>query len=297
MHAAHVFKVIDAHAGGARTRMVFSGIPRLAGASVMDKMQYFAADHDWIRRSLVLEPRGGGLTSAVVLVPPAHPDADIGAFFMEAHGYLPMCGSDTICAVTAMIETGQIAATGSRTPVRIDTAAGLIEATAELEGDRVAGVTFLGAPAFRSLADYSLPVPGSGTCGSMSRTAATSTSSPTPPNSGSGSRPTAPVRPSRSRPTRVMVVMPPGIVDRSPCGTGTTAKIATLRAAGHLGLGRPFVHQSVTGATFTGWAVEDTTAGALPACRVAITGTAHVIADSAIYVDRADAPAHGFQLS
>src|SRR5215469_1839620 len=126
VHADHVFKVIDAHAGGARTRMVFSGIPRLAGASVMDKMQYFAAHHDWIRRSLVLEPRGGGLTSGVVLVPPSHPDADIGAFFMEAHGYLPMCGSDTICTVTAMIETGQIAMTGSRTAVRLDTPAGLI---------------------------------------------------------------------------------------------------------------------------------------------------------------------------
>jgi proline racemase len=272
-----------------------------------------------------------------VLVPPAHPDADIGAFFMEAHGYLPMCGSDTICTVTAMIETGQIAVTGSRTAVRIDTPAGLIEATAELEGDRVARVTFLGAPAFRALADYSLPVPGfgnvrvdvayggnfyliadaaqfglrlaadsTGPAVEVARTlhaainAALDVRHPVIPEIRGVTHVQLFTRPEpqhEADPTRVMVVMPPGIVDRSPCGTGTTAKIATLRAAGRLGLGHPFVHQSVTGATFTGRAVEDTTAGALPACRVAITGTAHVIADSTIYVDRTDILAQGFQLS
>src|SRR5215470_2969713 len=94
MRADHVFKVIDVHAGGAPSRLVYSGIPPLVGETMMEKMRYFEAHHDWIRRSLVLEPRGGSLTSAVVLMPPSRPGAHIGAFFMEAHGYLPMCGSD-----------------------------------------------------------------------------------------------------------------------------------------------------------------------------------------------------------
>jgi len=89
MRADHAFKVIDAHAGGAPSRLVFSGIPPLIGQTPMDKMRYFEAHHDWIRRSLVLEPRGGNLTSAIVVMPPSRPDAHVDAFFMEAHGYLP----------------------------------------------------------------------------------------------------------------------------------------------------------------------------------------------------------------
>ena len=107
MRADHVFKVIDLHSAGAPSRLVLSGVPPLLGGTVMEKMQYFAANHDWIRRALVLEPRGRGLTSGIVLLPPSRPDADVGAFFIEAHGYLPMCGSDTIATVTALIETAK----------------------------------------------------------------------------------------------------------------------------------------------------------------------------------------------
>ena len=89
MRADQAFKVIDAHAGGAPSRLVFSGIPPLIGHTPMDKMRYFEAHHDWIRRSLVLEPRGGNLTSAIVVMQPSRPDAHVDAFFMEAHGYLP----------------------------------------------------------------------------------------------------------------------------------------------------------------------------------------------------------------
>ena len=162
MRADHVFKVVDLHAGGAPTRLVLSGIPPLDGATAMDKMQYFATHHDWIRRSLVMEPRGGGLTSAVVLTAPSRPDADVGAFFMEAHGYLPMCGSDTISTVTALVETGQIAISGPETPVRLDTPAGLITATAHVVDGRVSSVTFVGAPAFCALSGVHVEVPGFG---------------------------------------------------------------------------------------------------------------------------------------
>jgi proline racemase len=100
-----------------------------------------------------------------------------------------------------------------------------------------------------------------------------------------------------SRPIRVMVILPRGVVDRSPCGTGTTAKVATLFSKGLLGLGQPFVHQSVTGACYTGRAVESAEVGSFGGCRVAITGTAYITSDSTIYLDRADELADGFQLS
>lgn len=334
MRADHAFKVIDVHAGGAPSRLVFSGIPPLSGETTMEKMRDFAAHHDWIRRSLVLEPRGGALTSAVVLVPPSRPDAHVGAFFMEPHGYLPMCGSDTISTVTALIETGQVAATGAETVVRLDTPAGLIEATAHVADGRVADVTFVGAPAFCTISEQQLVVPGVGSVtidvayggnfyviadaaqfdlrldghntgpavavAHQLREAVNATfevAHPVIPDVRGVTHVQLFSEPEReSDPTRIMVVIPTGNVDRSPCGTGTTAKVATLFARGKLALGQPFVHQSVTGAAFTGRAVESTMVGATPACRVAITGTAFITADATVYVDRADALAEGFQL-
>jgi proline racemase len=334
MRADHAFKVIDAHAGGAPSRLVFSGIPPLIGQTPMDKMRYFEAHHDWIRRSLVLEPRGGNLTSAIVVMPPSRPDAHVDAFFMEAHGYLPMCGSDTISTVTALIETGQVPSTGEQTVVRLNTPAGLIEATAHIDDGRVAEVTFVGAPAFCAWSEKSVDVPGFGSVtvdiayggnfyviAEASQFDVTLEAHHTGPAVAVAHRLHAAVhaafevehpvipeirgathvqlftRPEREfEPTRVMVVIPTGNVDRSPCGTGTTAKVATLFGRGELALGEPFVHQSVTGATFTGRAVEPTMAGTTPACRVAITGSAFITADATVYVDRADVLAEGFQL-
>lgn len=334
MRADHVFKVIDSHSAGMPSRLVLSGIPPLAGDTVMEKMQCFAANHDWIRRALVLEPRGRGLTSGVVLLPPSRPDADVGAFYIEAHGYLPMCGSDTISTVTALIETGQLPTTGSQTVVRLDTPAGLIEATAEVDHGRVSGVTFVGAPAFCALPDQRVSLPSFGPVSVdvgyggnfyAIADAAQFDVALTPDNTGPATEVARelheainaahdvrhPQLPAirgvthvqlfsdpvdGSGPTRVMVILPRGLVDRSPCGTGTTAKVATLVSKGQLDLGQPFVHQSVTGASYTGRAVERTTVGPFDACRVAITGSAYLVADSTIYLDRADELADGFQL-
>lgn len=334
MHADHAFKVVDLHAGGAPSRLVLSGIPPLPGNTVMDKMQYFAAHHDWIRRTLVLEPRGGGPTSAIVLVPPAHPDAHVGAFFMEPHGYLPMCGSDTISMTTALIETGQIPITGPRTVVRLDTPAGLVEATAEVTNGRVDSVTFVGAPAFCALSESKVNVPGYGEVlvdvayggnfyviaegaafGLELRAdntkpivaaaralheavnAAFDVRHPTLPQiSGITHVQFFGAADDPKEPTRIAVVMLPGNLDRSPCGTGTTAKVAALLTKGRLDRNQPVTHLSVTGAQFTGRAVEYAPLGSTPAWRVAITGTAYLIADATIYVDRTDELAEGFQL-
>ncbi len=336
MHADHLFAVLDVHAGGAPSRIVRSGLPRIPGATMMDRMQGFAARHDWIRKALVLEPRGKEMTSVVVLTEPVHPDAHVGAFFMEAHGYLPMCGSDTIATATALIETGQVPATGPETVVRIDTPAGLIEATAHLDPDgRVASVTFVNAPGFCAVSQEPLEVPGLGrvvvdvayggnfyviadasrlglafdplrtrplvTAAHSLREAANAAlpvRHPTIPEIAGITHVQLFWPPEREGgPTRIVVVIPTGGVDRSPCGTGTTAKVATLFARGELELGQAFTHESLTGARFTGRPLEPTLVGDTPACRVSITGTASVVADATIFVDRRDALAEGFLLA
>lgn len=335
MRADHVFKVIDVHAGGARSRLVLSGVPPLRGETMMDRMGYCETHHDWIRRSLVLEPRGGNLTSAVVLTAPSRPEAHVGAFFMEAHGYLPMCGSDTVSTVTALVETGQVAITGPETAVRLDTPAGLIEATAHVRDGRVTGVTFVGAPAFCALSRAPVDVPGFGAVevdvayggnfyviadatrfdltlealntgpaleiARLLRRAVNETYDvvhPEIPQIRGVTHVQLFVAPDEaSAPTRMMVIIPTGDVDRSPCGTGTTAKVATLYSRGELALREAFVHQSVTGARFTGRPVEIADVGGRPAVRVAITGTAFVIADSTVFVDRTDVLAEGFRIA
>lgn len=333
MRADHVFRVIDAHAGGAPARLVLSGIPPLSGDTVMAKMQDFSRRFDWIRTSLVLEPRGTSVTSAIVMVPPTDPRADLGAFFMEAHGYLPMCGSDIISGVTALVESGQLPATGAERVVRVETPAGLIEATAAIEAGRVTAVRFVGAPAFRAVDQGRVDLPGIGkitvdvayggnfyaitdarqfglalTAGDTAAAVAAARQvrdavndafeivHPDLPQVRGVSHVQFFIPPQDpADPTQVMVVMATGVVDRSPCGTGTTAKVATLMARGELILGQRFTHRSATGAMFTGRAVELATVGGTPACRVEISGTSYVTADSTIYVDRTDVLADGIQ--
>lgn len=336
MYADHLFRVLDVHAGGAPSRIVQSGVPHVEGPSMMAKMQAFAAEHDWIRKALVLEPRGKEMTSAVVLTEPVHPDAHVGAFFMEAHGYLPMCGSDTIATVTALVETGEIPATGPETIVRIDTPAGLIEGTAHVEpSGRVSAVTFVNAPGFCAVNQQPVDVPGIGevtvdvsyggnfyvitdarklglefdptrtrplvAAAHAVREATNATFDsvhPTFPQINGVTHVQLFFPPERAGdPTLIVVVMPTGGVDRSPCGTGTTAKVATLFARGELGIGESFTHQSLTGARFIGRPLEATSVGSTPACRVSITGTAYLVAESTIFVDRSDVMAEGFLLA
>ena len=335
MRADHLFKVFDIHSSGAPSRLILSGVPPLKGDSVMEKMLDFSANHDWIRRTLVLEPRGKDMTSGIVLLPPSRPDADVGAFFIEAHGCLPMCGSDTICTVTALLETGQLPITGAETIVRLDTPAGLIEATATVENGRVTGVTFVGAPAFCLLPDQHVTLPSYGTVTTdisyggnfyaitdadpFGLELAPDAIRPAARFAGELHKAVneqlvvqhpelAPVRGVTHvllysepvdgiGPTTDMVVMPSGMIDRSPCGTGTTARVATLLSKGKLELNEPLVHTSVTGGQYTGRAVSRGQVGPVESCRVAITGNATITADSTIYVDDSDVLAAGFQLT
>lgn len=336
MRSDHSFKVLDLHGGGNGTRIIFSGLPQLKSQTMMEKMMEFKEKHDWIRKTMVLEPRGGRNLSSVVITESPNPDAHFGAFFMEEHGYLPMCGSDTISTVTAMIETGQVPATGPQTIVRMDTPAGLIEATAQVEGDKVTSVTFLSAPAFCAQSQVPLKLDGFGEvivdiayggnfycildARQVGLTEFDNTNTkpavelshqvlkavneqynivhPELPQIKGVTHTQFFLPPTiEGGPTRDMVILNSGNVDRSPCGTGTTAKVATLCSRNELAMNQPFAHQSPIGSVFTGMAISDSPVGSLPGVRVAITGTAYILADSTLYVDNNDIFAQGYVLN
>lgn len=334
MRGRHVLRVIDAHGGGNPTRIIVGGVPRLVGETVAAQASYFAEHWDHLRTAVTLEPRGGALTSSAVLVQPADPEADLGVFFMEPFGYPAMCGSDTISLVTALIETGQIPTNGTSATVRLDTPAGLVTAEATISESGVESVTFVNVPGFLALADVSIDVPGHGEVvvdvaygGNFyvlvpARMIGLDLATDAPTRVGAVARLLLeaaveqlkvqhPTKPSLSQITHVMVydgqddgtfdarvqvVVPPDVLDRSPCGTGTTARVAGLVAKGLLPLDGTVTHTSLTGQRFTGRALRRVDLGSEQGTEVSITGSGYIIGDGNIYLDERDPLAHGYSV-
>lgn len=334
MAGRHVLRVIDAHGGGNPTRIIVGGVPRLDGATVAAQQVDFAKHWDHLRTAVTLEPRGGALTSSAVLVRPADPRADVGVFFMEPFGYPAMCGSDTISLVAALIETGQIATNGQSATVRLETPAGLVTAQARVTSSGVENVTFTNVPGFLALDEVAVRTAALGELvvdvaygGNFyvlvpARSLDLDLAADVPSLVGARAKgvlqaareqlavqhPTIPAlneithvmvydEPSdASRDARVQVVVPPDVLDRSPCGTGTTARVAALVAKGRLQIGGSVRHTSLTGLTFTGRALREVAMESAVGTEVAITGSGHVIGDGNIYVDGRDPLTYGFSV-
>lgn len=335
MARRHVLRVIDAHGGGNPTKIIVAGVPPLRGATVAAQQADFADRWDHLRTAVTLEPRGGALTSSAVLVPTTHPDADVGVFFMEPFEYPTMCGSDTISLVTALVETGQVPVSGDAATVRMETPAGLVTAQARVSADGVESVTFTNVPGFLALADVELQLSDhdalvvdisyGGNFYVLVPARALgldlATHAPTRVARVAGDVLAAakeqlhvahPTHPSidqithvmvydehskESRDARVQVVVPPDVLDRSPCGTGTTARVAALVEKGMVTLGESLSHTSLTGQSFTGRAIGRVDLGGRPGTSVAITGSGHVIGDGNVYLDARDPLAHGFSVT
>ncbi|SDP45180.1 proline racemase family protein, partial [Desulforhopalus singaporensis] len=156
------FTSIDTHTGGEPTRTITGGIPYIPGDSIAEKMLYLKKNMDWIRTSLMFEPRGHSVMSGVILTEPKHPEADVGAIFIETGGYLPMCGHDTIGMATALVETGMVPVTEPETFINLDTPAGLTRVRVRVENGRACEVTFLGVPSFVFEKDLEIEVPAIG---------------------------------------------------------------------------------------------------------------------------------------
>ncbi len=261
-----------------------------------------AEHHDDVRRTLLFEPRGHADMYGAVLTPPVTTGADFGVLFLTNEGYSTMCGHGVIALTTALLETGMLPRREPRTEVVYDSPAGLIRASAEVEGDRVVSVAFRNVPAFRyaqglDLATSVGPVRADVSYGGAFYAlvdAADLRVEVLPENATTLTqlgmeikravdREIEVVHPDEpelrgiygtiiSEPTRTtdgdgrnITIYAEGAVDRSPCGTGTSAKLACLFADGRISCGQPYIHESVIGTTFTGRVVGETSVGPYPA--------------------------------
>jgi proline racemase len=333
LRAARVFAAVDSHTEGMPTRVVTGGVGPLPGATMLERKAHFEAELDDLRRLLMREPRGHGAMSGAILQPPTREDADWGVLFIEVSGCLPMCGHGTIGVATVLVETGMVAVTEPETIVRLDTPAGLIEVRVEVRDGRARSVTLRNVPAFLAARDRTVQVDGWGTipydmafggnfyaivdaaaagvdivpaeadrliaCGADIMAAIDAVDRPVHPLDPriSGCHHVVLHAPGRDgSDARAATSIHPGWLDRSPCGTGTSARLAQLHARGEIGVGEPFVSESVLGTRFTGRIVQETTVGDLPAVVPEITGRAWITGMGQYLLDPEDPFPAGFVL-
>jgi proline racemase len=333
MRAARAITAVDSHTEGMPTRVVTGGVGLLPGATMLDRKLAFEASADDLRLMLMREPRGHGAMSGAILQPPARPDADWGVVFIEVSGCLPMCGHGTIGVATVLVETGMVAVTEPETVVRLDVPAGLVEARVAVQDGRASSVTIRNVPSFLAERDATVEVPGLGVVtydlayGGNFYAIVDGASvglAPVPERAGAliegGAAVMAaieaagpPVHPEDPRirgcrhviftgpgtdgaDARGATSIHPGWLDRSPCGTGTSARLAQLHARGELEPGRAWVHESVIGSRFTGRIVAETEVGGRPAIVPEITGRAWVTGTSQYLLDPTDPFPTGFSL-
>ncbi|HEX2411629.1 MAG TPA: proline racemase family protein [Solirubrobacteraceae bacterium] len=323
MRAARYLAAVDSHTEGMPTRVVTGGVGPIPGDSMLDRKLHFEREMDDLRLLLMREPRGHSAMSGAILQPPTRDDADWGVLFIEVSGCLPMCGHGTIGVATVLVETGMVEVREPETVVRLETPAGLVVARVAVEGGRARSVTLRNVPSFlyeraRRAGDvvcdiafggnfYALmPVDDVNALESddyirrgLEIMAAVNEDPPVHPEDPriGGCRHVIFHAPGRDgADARNATAIHPGWLDRSPCGTGTSARLAALHADGSLAIGQPFVNESLIGTRFTGRLVEETRVGDLPAVVPEITGRAWVTGMGQYLLDAEDPFPAGFAL-
>jgi proline racemase len=333
MRARRVFAAVDSHTEGMPTRVIVGGVAPIPGATMAQRRVYFLKHLDEIRQLLVNEPRGHAAMSGAILQPPTRPDADWGVLYIEVSGCLPMCGHGTIGVATVLVETGMVAVTEPVTSIRLDTPAGLVVADVQVTDGAATAVTIRNVPAFSVALDREVAVPGLGTvtldvafggnfyailpieqvglpfdrsrgqeildAGMRIAAAINEQDEPVHPEDPTirGCHHIQFLAPgSDARLSRHAMAIHPGWFDRSPCGTGTSARMAQLHARGELALGDEFVNESFIGTRFTGRLVEQTSVGPISAVVPTITGRAWVTGTAQYMLDPTDPFPAGFVL-
>ncbi|MEU6706931.1 proline racemase family protein [Streptomyces wuyuanensis] len=333
MRTRHVYHAVDSHTEGMPTRVITGGAGVVPGATMAERRVHFAEHLDHIRTLLMYEPRGHSAMSGAILQPPTRPDADYGVLFIEVSGLLPMCGHGTIGVATVLVETGMVPVTEPVTTVRLDTPAGLVSVDVHVENGEARSVTLTNVASFCLGLDRKVDVPGYGTvtydmayggnfyafvaldalglpferdrkddllaAGLAVMDAINTTDRPVhPENPGiAGVKHVYLTAPgSDAVRSRHAMAIHPGWFDRSPCGTGTSARMAQLHARGELPVGRDFVNESFIGTEFTGRLVGETTVGGLPAVIPTVTGRAWITGTAQYFLDPSDPFPGGFLL-
>ena len=331
--ARHTFHCIDGHTCGNPVRLVAGGGPPLRGADMIEKRAHFLAEYDWIRTGLMFEPRGHDMMSGSILYPPTREDCDTAILFIETSGCLPMCGHGTIGTVTMAVENGLLT---PKTPgvLRLDAPAGVIVAEYRQEGAYVEEVRITNVPSFLHSRDLEIDCPGLGklvvdvayggnfycivdpqenhrgladiAAGDLLRwspalrTAMNQRYSfvhPEKPEIHGLSHIMWTGKPEKPGSTaRNAVFYGDKAIDRSPCGTGTSARMAQWAARGKLKVGDSFVHESIIGSIFTGRVERAVRVANLDAIIPSIAGWARQTGFNTIFIDDRDPFAHGFSL-
>lgn len=327
---------IDSHTAGEPTRLIVSGFPPIPGETMRDRREYFRDHCDDLRLRLMREPRGHRGVFGALLTPPASSNAAFGLIYMDARRYPYLCGHATMGAVTTLIEAGAIQPDPNQDEslVNVDTPSGMMRTRAEVEGPKVTSVAIKTVPSFVYTTDQPLDVPGLGritvdtVCvgGFFAMVAADQIDLALTPANGKQlvrwgmniidaanaqlevRHPTRPeVRtvdvvefydPSQHEQGRGqnVVVFGEGHIDRSPCGTGTAAKLTLLHHKGQIGVDQPFINASPLGTTFQARVANETTVGDLPAVEAEIRGSAHITGIHEFILDPTDPFPQGFLL-
>ncbi|MEO1627130.1 MAG: 4-hydroxyproline epimerase [Bacteroidota bacterium] len=328
------FFCIDAHTCGNPVRLVAGGGPLLRGANMMEKRLHFLREFDWIRKGLMFEPRGHDMMSGAILYPASDPQNDIGILFIETSGCLPMCGHGTIGTVTIMLEEGLVTPQ-TEGQVRLETPAGLVLASYQMDKGKVSSVRLTNVPSFlykeqlevdcpdlgRLQLDvayggnfYAIIDPQDNFAGIQAHTAGQlihwsrsirqqlnqehSFQHPLSPHiQGLSHLLWTGDTLSAEADGRNAVFYGEKAIDRSPCGTGTSARMAQWHAKGKLSVGDRFVHESYIGSQFIGRIEEIGAVGDHPAIVPSIEGWAKITGYNTLIIDDEDDPyAFGFQV-
>lgn len=334
MNAKKVFRTVETHTLGQPTRNIVGGFPHVPGNTMAEKFLYMKENEDWFRTLLSYEPRGNDYMSCTLITEPCSAGADVGVLYFETSGWLPMCGHDTIGVSVALIETGMVKVTEPLTTIRLDTAAGIITVEAKVENGVVREVSFTNAPAFvlkdnlkvetKNFGILTMDISWGGNLYAI--LPAASVGIPICPENSAKLVEAAQAiakdineqadfrhpqlqfvnevthiefygdPKSKDADVQNCVVALPKTVDRSPCGTGTSAKAAVLYNKGKLKAGESFIHESIIGSLFKCEIVGETTVAGFPAVIPRVTGNACIQGFATWILDDKDDFPKGFLL-
>lgn len=326
-------KTIDSHTEGEPTRIVYDGFPELRGSTMMERKQDLMDRYDFLRKALMLEPRGHRDMFGAVLTPPVHPGADTGVIFLDSGGCLNMCGHGSIGCASMLVETGMVRVTEPVTYVTLDAPSGLIRVEVQVKDGHAVRASIYNVPAFLyrehlsvrteqfgevpfdisfggsffALVDADrihlpLIIDNISTITDLGMTLRNEINRAFPVQ-----HPVLPIHTvdlvefyskdcDANADMKNCVIFGDAQVDRSPCGTGTSAKLAAMYARGELKARQPFRYESITGSVFEGQVVGEQRVGPYTGVVPKITGSAHITGLNTWIVDDTDSLKDGFLL-
>jgi proline racemase len=327
-------RTIDAHAAGEPLRVIYDGFPGLNGTSILEKRRFTRDNFDHLRKALMWEPRGHADMYGCILTPPVSEGADFGVLFTHNEGFSTMCGHGIIAVTTVVLQTGLIPIAGPEIILGIDTPAGLVTATAQMHNGRVTKVRFRNVPSFVLMTDETVRVPGIGPVRFDIAFGGAFYAFVESEDAGVKCTPdqfgqliekgmaikqtvmerfpvTHPFEPdlnflygtifigppeSRGSDSRNVCIFAEGEVDRSPTGTGVSARMALHFYKKEIGIDQPMVIESIIGSRFTGRVIDTVPFGPFKAVIPEVEGEAFITGRHEFFIDPADPFGSGFIL-